>query len=95
MTLQKEEIVMGREKNPPQEGLLLVAGTVMKFTIGNLFKDYFSSNFFCALCKSDLKGMPFSQPCPSAGVCSHERPLNLYLALKTIAEADPDPDRTF
>lgn len=95
MTLQKEKIVMGREKNPPQEGLLLMAGTVIKFTIGNLFKDYFSLGFFCALCKSGLKGRPFSQPSPNAGVCSHEQPLNLYLALKTIAEADPGPDRTF
>lgn len=47
MTLQKEKIVMAREKNPPQEGLLLMAGTVIKFTIGNLFKDYFSLDFLC------------------------------------------------
>lgn len=45
MTLQKEKIVMAREKNPPQEGLLLMAGTIIKFTIGNLFKDYFCPDF--------------------------------------------------
>lgn len=40
---------MGREKNPPQEGLLLMAGTVIKFAIGNLFKGYFASDFLCSV----------------------------------------------
>lgn len=72
---------MGREKNPPQTGLLLIAGTIIKFATGNLFKDYFSSDFF-ALCKSNLKGMPFFQTSTNIYVCSHEQPLNSYLSNK-------------
>lgn len=72
---------MRRGKKPPQMGLLLIAGTIVKFTIGNLFKDYFSSDFF-ALCKSSLAGTPFSQSSTSIYICRHEQPLNFCLSNK-------------
>jgi len=62
-------------------GLLLIAGTIIKFAIGSLFKDYFYSDFF-ALCKSDLKGMPFFRTSTNIYICSHEQPLNFCLSNK-------------
>lgn len=78
---RKKKLLWEGKKNPPQTGLLLIAGTIIKFAIGNLFKDYFSSDFF-ALCKSNFKGMPSFQTSTNIYVCSHEQPLNFYFSNK-------------
>lgn len=72
---RKKKLLWEGKKTPFRMGLLLIAGAVIKFAMGNLFKDYFSSDFF-ALCKSNLKGIPFFQASTNIYICSHEQPLS-------------------
>lgn len=72
---RKKKLLWEGKKTPFRMGLLFIAGAVIKFAMGNLFKDYFSSDFF-ALCKSNLKGIPFFQASTNIYICSHEQPLS-------------------